>query len=84
MPRRCGFIGRVGSNDPYREHALTANRLRDDTVDYRKVRSWIDSCVTYHGPPCNTPISRPIPHFRLIDCEMPEMAIITPPGPSRS
>lgn len=74
----CGFISRVGSNDEYRENALIVNRLRTDAIDYGKIRSWIDCCEVYHGQPCNTPTSRPIPHLRLIDCNSPELAIVAP------
>ncbi|KAM6535971.1 hypothetical protein FALCPG4_005494 [Fusarium falciforme] len=77
-PRPSGFISRVGSNDEYRENALTVNRLRTDAIDYCKIRNWIDCCEVYHGRPCNTPTSRKIPHLRLIDCKSPELAIVAP------
>lgn len=66
---RFGFIGRIGSNDRGGVRSLTVHRLQADKIDFRRARSWINTCAKHHGKRCSPGARRHIPFFRLIDCE---------------
>jgi hypothetical protein len=62
---RSGFVGRVGSNDRNRLRALTVHRLRTDTIDFKRLRGWIDRCLSHHTWRCDRPTHQ-IRHLHLI------------------
>ncbi|RSM04448.1 hypothetical protein CEP52_006784 [Fusarium oligoseptatum] len=62
-----GVIGRLGSNCPEGEHAITIPRLSGE-IDFATARAWIECCKTNHAEPCNLELLDPIPNLYLIDC----------------
>lgn len=72
---RSGFIGRVGSNSPYRGRALLVRRVMNTGLDTDLIRSWITTCSKRHSEACNRLQTKPIPNFRLIHCASREITI---------
>ncbi|KAI1119832.1 ankyrin repeat-containing domain protein [Nemania abortiva] len=63
-----GFIGRLGSNCPNKENAVTIPRLTADRGDLSAARDWIKCCRQNHSPRCSPRGLATVPHFRLIKC----------------
>ncbi|KAH0557161.1 hypothetical protein GP486_005048 [Trichoglossum hirsutum] len=66
-----GYLYPVASEEDRMERRFSGRQLQTDHIDYSVVRSWIDSCQTYHLEACASGKSNSLkdtPSFRLIDC----------------
>ncbi|KAK6224320.1 hypothetical protein QIS74_02647 [Colletotrichum tabaci] len=54
---------------PLLELPMQGRRIFEERIDYGLVRSWIHLCESQHDTCRVTTEWKPIPHFKLIDCE---------------
>ncbi|KAJ8111756.1 hypothetical protein OPT61_g5716 [Boeremia exigua] len=47
---------------------LAIRALQTDTIDYGKIRCWLDACMTHHNSTCMSTGTVVVPGLKLIDC----------------
>ncbi|KZL75832.1 hypothetical protein CT0861_00991 [Colletotrichum tofieldiae] len=54
---------------PLLQLPMQGRQLLEERIDYGLVRSWIHLCESQHDTCRTAPGWKPVPHFKLIDCE---------------